>query len=110
MAKTTKTRVSNPKNFIGETYTGDKCTGIKPAICFYELEDDDKYDSEYESVIHVKIDKASKATKQTTKKMNFPVIKYPYHQVSKVIRMLHNMTVSILEHLGITTWKGIEYR
>ena len=47
MAKTTKTRVSNYKPFIGEPLPGDKRPGFNPDICLYEVEDNDMSDSGY---------------------------------------------------------------
>ena len=35
-----------------EPFTGDKCPCTEPAICFYEVEDDDKYDIGNDAVIH----------------------------------------------------------
>ena len=40
--------------------------------------------------------------------MNFPVIKPFGCQVNKVFRVLGDMTFSGFNHLGITTWKGID--
>ena len=38
------------------------------------------------------------------------MIKYFDYQGPKVIWVLREMTVSVFEHLGITTWKGIYQR
>ena len=102
--------VSNTKPLTGDHLPGDKYTGLDPAILFYEVEDDDNYDSGNEAVIHVKIDKSLRDTKQNTKKWTFPVIKYFDHQGPKVIRVLREITVIVFEHLEITTWKGIDQR
>ena len=59
-------------------------------------------------MIHVKIYKASMATKQNTKKLDFVMIKSFGHQGPKVVRVLREMAVSVFEHLDITTWKGID--
>ena len=110
MEKTTKTRVSNFKPFIGEPSPGDQRPGIKPSIHFYGVEENDNYDSGEKAIIHVKIDIFSTATKQNTKNLNFPVIKYSCFQGPKVIRVLREMMVGIFEHLGVTTWKSIYHR
>ena len=47
------------------------------------------------------------ATKQNTKKLILPVIKYFYNQGPKVVCVLHKMEVGIFENLGITIWKYI---
>ena len=47
MAKTTRTRVSNYKPFIGKPLPGDKRPGFNPDICLYEVEDNDMSDSGY---------------------------------------------------------------
>ena len=93
-----------------EPFTGDKCPCTEPAICFYEVEDDDKYDSGNDAVIHLKINKASTDTKQNINKLTFPVMKYFDHQGPKIVRMLCEMMVSLFERLGITLWKGIYQR
>ena len=102
--------VSNTKPLTGDHLPGDKYTGIDPAILLYEVEDDDNYDSGNEAVIHVKIDKSLTATKQNTKKLTFTAIKYFYRQGTKFVRVLRENTVSIFEHLGITSWIGIDQR
>ena len=89
--------VSNTKPSARNNLPGDKHTGLEPAILFYEVEDDDNYDSGNEAVIHVKIDKSLTATKQNTKKWTSPVIKYFDHQGPKVIRVLREMAFSTLK-------------
>ena len=110
VVKTIKIRVSNNNTFTGKYFTGDKHPGLDPDFRFYEVEYDDKYDSGNESVINIKIDKSLTTTKKNTKNITSPVIKYFYHQGPKVIHMLRDMTVSVFEHFGITTWKGIYQR
>ena len=71
------------------------------------MEDDGKSDIGYDAVMRIKIDKDSMANNENTKKLTFPLIKYFYNQGPKVIRVLCEITVSVFEHIGITTWKGI---
>ena len=42
--KTTKTRVSNSKLYIGEPLPGDKCLRLNPDIRYYVVEDECNYD------------------------------------------------------------------
>ena len=102
--------VSNPKPLTGNHLSGDKHTGTGSAIFFYKLENGDNSDSGNKAIIWVKNYKALTGTKQNTKKRTFPVIKYFDYQGPKVIWVLREMTVSVFEHLGITTWKGIYQR
>ena len=69
-------RVSNTNPLMGKPFPGEKHNGIKTAIKFYKVEDDNKSDSGDKSVIHFKIYKASMANKKNTKKLTYPVIKY----------------------------------
>ena len=69
----------------------------------YKVEDNDMSDSEYEAVIHVRIEKASTATNKNTKTRTFPVIKYFDNQGPKAIHVLCETQVRIFEHLDITT-------
>ena len=83
--------------------SGDKRPRLKSEIRFYEVEDDDNYDGGYEAVIHIKIDKASRANKHNTNKLTFPVTKHFYRKGPMVVHMLCKITVSVFKHLGITT-------
>ena len=49
---------------------------VEPAICFYKVEDDDKYGSGDDAVLHVKIDKAFTDTKKNINILTLSVIKY----------------------------------
>ena len=57
MAKTTKTKVSNPQPLTKKPFPGEKHPMINPDIPFYKVEGGDKSDSGDESVTHIKIDK-----------------------------------------------------
>ena len=103
-------RVSKHKPLTGSPLPWDKYPRLEPDIRFYKLEDNDKSDSGYESVIYIKIDKSSYANNQNTKKLTFQIIKSFGHQVPKVIPMLREVKVSAFEHLFITTWEGIDQR
>ena len=105
--KNKKTRVSITKPLTENVFTGDKFTGIKPDIFFCEVEDYDNPGSGDNAGIHVKTYKASRDIKQNTKNMTLLVIKYFDHQESKVVRVIHKITVSLFEHLGIKIWKVI---
>ena len=83
---------------------------VEPVICFYKVEDDDKYGIGDDAVLHVKIDKASTATKKKISNLALSVIKYFDHQGPKIIRVLCNMMIMVFEHLGTTTCKGIYQR
>ena len=83
---------------------------LNPAIHFYKVEYDDRSDSKDQAVINVRIEKLSMDTNQNTNNMDFPVVTYFEHQVPKVVRVLHKITVRVFEHLGITTWKCIDHR
>ena len=39
-------RIHKPNLLTGKPFPGEKHPGLELDICFYELEDDDKYDSE----------------------------------------------------------------
>ena len=67
------------------------------------MEDYDKYDSGYDAVIHVKIDKASNDTKRNINMLTFPVIKYFDNQGPNIVHVIWNMMVNLYKNLGITT-------
>ena len=108
--KIIKTRVSNPKPLTRKPFTRDKCPWLEKAIFFYKVEDDDNSDSGDDAVIHVKIDKASTDTKQKINNLTFPAIKYFDHQGPKIVCVICRIMVRLFEHLGMTTWKGIDQR
>ena len=108
MEKPTKMGFSKNKPLTRNPLPGDKHTGLDPAILFYEVEHNDKFDSGDESLIRVKIVKALPAIKKNTKKMTFQEIKYFYHQGPKIIRVLRQITLSVIEQLGSTNWKGTD--
>ena len=83
---------------------------MDPDICFYKVEDNDKSDSGDDVVIHVKNDKYSTDTNQNINNLNLLVIKYFDHQIPKIVSVLRRIMVRLFEHLGITTWKGIDQR
>ena len=78
-AKTTKTRVYNPKPL-----QGDNCTGIDPDIYFYEVEGDDKSDIGYDGLIHVKINKTSSDTNKISIKFHFQKNPISYTLINKL--------------------------
>ena len=94
----------------GKPFTGDKYTWPESAICFYDVEDYDKSDSVDDAVINVKMYKASTDNKQNINILTFPVIKYFDHQGPKIVCVICRIMVRLFEHLGITTWKGIDQR
>ena len=49
MKKNTNTRGYNSNPFTGKPLSGDKRPSLETAICFYKVEDDDKFDSGYET-------------------------------------------------------------
>ena len=103
-------RVYNPNPLTWNHLTGDKFPRINPSIHFYEVEDDNKSDSGYEAVIHVKIEKSKPVTNQNLNKITFLVIKSFGHQEPRVVCVLREIAVSVFGQLGITTWKGIDQR
>ena len=56
MAKTIKTRASNYKPLTRKLLSGDKRPGNKPAICFHNVDGDDKSDRGDKAVILVVIE------------------------------------------------------
>ena len=95
MAKNTKTRVYITKPLTRKPLTGDKYTGLEPAICLYKVEDYDNSDGGDYVVIHVKIYKASMSTNKKTKHMTLLVITYFDHQGTNITRVLHKITVIV---------------
>ena len=94
----------------GWNNSGDKHSSLERAIFLYKVEDNDKSDCRYESVIHVKMYNVRMATKKNLKKLNFPVIKYFDHQGPGVILMIREMVLIFFEHLGINTCRGIDQK
>ena len=108
MGKNIKMRVYNRNPLTRNPLQWDKHPGIKPYICFYSIEDNDKSNSGDSSLVRAKIDKASTDTKHNTRKLNLLDIVFFVHQGPMVVYMRYDMTVSIFEHLVITTRKGID--
>ena len=100
MDKTINMRVSNTDQLTGKPLPGYKILGIDPYICFYKVKDNNKSDSGYEAIIHVKIDQAITATDKNTKNMNLPVIQSLDHQGPRFVRMLTVILYSIRTNLG----------
>ena len=107
MAKTVNIRVSDPNPLTGNPFQWGKSPRLEPAIHFYQVEDDDNSDSGDESVIQVKIEKSGAATKQYLKRLTLSVIKSCYHNIPRVLRVLHKITIGVFEHLGIITCRII---
>ena len=66
--------VSKTNIVIWKLPTIDKGPWIDLAICFYKVEDDDKYDSGINTLIYVKIYKSSTTAMENTNNMNLPMI------------------------------------
>ena len=63
-------RVSNFNPLTGNPLSGDKRPRLEPTIFFYEVGYDDNSDNGYDSLIHVKIDKASMDTNKKLRSWN----------------------------------------
>ena len=108
MANTINARVPKYKPLTKNLQLDDKCPRLKPDICFYDVDENDKYDRVYQEEILVKIEKVFPSTSKTPQKLVFPINKSFGHQGPVVFSAIRNMRVSIFEHFGIISWDNID--
>ena len=109
ISKINLSKVSTAKH-LGNPMPGDKYLGIESAINLYEIEDGDNNEEEEDTEIFIIQDKSLPETKQNLVKSKLSFIDKFDHTVSAVVRVMHDLTHGVFEHLEITPPLDVDRR